>query len=110
MLHMVKLICFDRVINLCHTLVVDISGMELGSRSSCKICYYIYIYLSFTTVFMRYHQRFFNLVVGGCRRHSSRGFDPWLGVKKSHSSISLKAHGKGLTIGHLGCGLLCMDG
>jgi hypothetical protein len=46
MLHMVKLICFDRVINLCHTLVVDISGMELGSRSSCKICYYIYIYIS----------------------------------------------------------------
>jgi hypothetical protein len=42
--------------------------------------------------------------------YSCRQFDPGLGLKKSHSPIPLKAHGKGPTVGRLGCGPLCMGG
>jgi hypothetical protein len=43
-------------------------------------------------------------------RASGRRFDPGLGLKKSHSPIPLKAHGKGMTVGRLGYGPLCMGG
>jgi hypothetical protein len=42
--------------------------------------------------------------------YSCRQFDPGLGLKKSHSPIPLKAHGKGPAVGRLGCGPLCMGG
>jgi hypothetical protein len=58
---------------------------------------------------MVFRQRSFNLVVGGCSGTPQvRGSTPGLGLKKSHSSIPLKAYGKGLTVGCLGCGPLCM--
>jgi hypothetical protein len=38
------------------------------------------------------------------------GLTPGLGLKKSHSPIPLKAHGKGPAVGHLGCEPLCMGG
>jgi hypothetical protein len=38
------------------------------------------------------------------------GSTPGLGLKKSHSPIPLKAHGKGPAVGRLGCGALCMGG
>jgi hypothetical protein len=38
------------------------------------------------------------------------GVRPRLGVKKSHSPIPLKAHGKGPAVCRLGCEPLCMGG